>query len=153
MPCRNHAFNSLNHAIPSGGGRCAKGGCHRCTQRARHPSRPLQHARTQDIAVVPTEQFISPVTRQRDGHLLPGQSGHQEGWDLGAVRKGLVIYLRQQRYHRKGVLRLDIEFRVGCAEVSRHCLGVVRLVVPRPVESDGEGPDRLGALGLHQGHD
>ena len=85
--------------------------------------------------------------------MLAGQAGDEIGRDLRRVAERLVVDRGQPGYDRPGLLRPDVQLGVVGTQVSRNSSSVLRLVVVRLVEADGEGADRPFALGLHQRHD
>ncbi|CFD94570.1 Uncharacterised protein [Bordetella pertussis] len=106
-----------------------------------------------EIARIPAEQLVAAIARQGHRHVLARHARDQRGRDLRRVGEGLVVHVCQGRHHGQAVLGGDVELGMLGAQVRRHRLGVLGLVIALLVKADGEGAHRLRALRLHQGHD
>jgi hypothetical protein len=84
--------------------------------------------------------------------MLPRELRDEESGNLGGIRERLVVQGGQARDYRHRLLGADVELRVLAAQMRRHRVGVLGLVVVLLVKPDGEGLDWPTGLRPHQGH-
>ena len=65
-----------------------------------------------EISCVPAEQLVAPIAREAYRHSLPGQPRDEKRRDLRRIGEGLVIDVRKERDHRKGLFWREIKLRV-----------------------------------------
>ena len=122
----------------------------RLTQGLWHPAKTPPHCWGVPIAIVATEGFIPTIARKRHRDMLPRQFHHQMRRQLRAVGKRLVIHGRQLRHQRQCILTCQTNLGMVRSQVRSHGTRMGRLIILTLIETDGEGTDFFGAVGLHQ---
>src|SRR5665213_2109551 len=102
------------------------------------------------MPVVPGKQLIATVTRQRDRHLGARQSTDQEDGNLRDVGKWFIPDVCELWDDVGSVGVTDPQRRVVGPQMCRDSGGLCRLVERAIGESDGERPDRMVTVPLHQ---
>ena len=125
----------------------------RFAQSLRRHFNPAPELRTDGVAVVATEHFISGVARQCHRDLAARDRANDARRNLRTVSEGLVVYRRQFRNDRARLLRGHPDLTMVSAQMPRHLTGVRRFVESSLVEAYGEGLDRPARLGLHKRND
>jgi hypothetical protein len=109
---------------------------------ARQPPQPAHQVGPLPVAVVPREEFVSPVARQRHRDVLACELGHEIGGDLRTVGLGFVVHIGQLRHDPEEGRLVDIEIGMPGAEMGGDRAGVLGLVVAFLVKADREGMHR-----------
>ena len=140
--------------IPAAGRQAVYGAAEPAAQGPGQPGQAAQDARTPEIAVVASEEFIAAITAESHGKAAAeGFPADQMGGELGGIAEGFAVEARQIGYQRLGVGGREDSCCVVSAQVGGHGTGVGRLVEAGLLKADCEGTNRPAAVGLQQGGD
>src|SRR6266852_2771190 len=107
-------------------------------------------SRAPHMAVIASEDFVSPVARQADSDTLASQPRQQKRRNLRRIGERLIVDRRKKWNHLSCFRWRYTEFRVFRLQELSYGLGIRALVVFFFAQTDRKRFDRARTLGLHQ---